>query len=79
VIYVDGKEGIIAHYDSTCECNGVVLLKSVIKLGERPSRGVCGVLRSFVGGRVLRERIESVESVPVYIFILRILVSCHQI
>jgi hypothetical protein len=79
VIYVDVKEGVFAHYDSTCECNGVVLLKSVIKLGERPSRGVCGVLRSFVGGRVLRERIESVEGIPVYIFILRSRVRCHQV
>jgi len=29
-----------------------VVLKSVIKLGERPSRGVCDDFRSFVGGRV---------------------------
>ena len=43
---------------SACECNGVVLLKSVIKLGERPSRGVCGVFRCFEGGRVVRKKSE---------------------
>jgi hypothetical protein len=47
-----------------------VVLKSVIKLGKRPSRGVCGGSRSFVGGRVLKKRIESLESIPVYIFIV---------
>jgi hypothetical protein len=46
------------------------VLKSVIKLGGRPSRGVFGGPRSFVGGRVLKKRIESVESIPVYIFIV---------
>jgi len=64
---------------SACECNGVVLLKSVMKLGERPSRGVCGVFRCFEVGRVLKKRIESVESIPVYIFIVRSGVKCHQV
>ena len=48
--------------NSTCECNGVVLVKSVIKLGEPPICGVCGVFRSFVGGRGLKKKMKRVQS-----------------
>jgi hypothetical protein len=56
-----------------------VVLKSVIKLGKRPSRGVCGGSRSFVGGRVLKKRTERLESIPVYIFIVGSGVKSHQV
>ena len=56
-----------------------VVLKSVKKLGKRPSRGVCGGSRSFVGGRVLKKRIESLESIPVYIFVVRSGVKSRQV
>ena len=56
--------------NSTCEYNGAVLLKSVMKLGEHPTRGVCGVFRSFVGGRGLKKKMKSVKAIPVYIISL---------